>query len=193
MAVALTVDAKTQAVAVCNAIETLLVHKEIAPAFLPPMAKALREKNVTLLGCEETRQILPDVLPATEEDWRTEYLDYKLSIRIVPSLQEAISHINRYGSHHTEMIVTNNKEAADAFCRTVDSADVFWNASTRFADGFRFGLGAEVGIATGKLHARGPVGLEGLCTYKWLLQGNGQCVAPFVSGEQTFTHNPLKS
>ncbi len=192
MAVALTVDAKTQAVAVCNAIETLLVHRDIAAAFLPLVADALRKKNVKLLGCEETRRILPDILPATEKDWETEYLDYTLSIRIVPTIQEAIAHINRYGSHHTEMIVTRNKDAADLFCRTVDSADVFWNASTRFADGFRFGLGAEVGIATGKLHARGPVGLEGLCTTKWILTGNGQCVAPFVSGEQSFTHRSLE-
>lgn len=190
MAVALTVDAKTQYPAVCNAIETVLVHKEIAAAFLPAARKALAEKGVTVYGCAETAKYV-DVLPADEKSYRTEYLDLKLNLKIVESLDEAVSHINRYGSGHTDAIVTADAEAAERFMNLVKSADAHWNCSTRFADGFRYGLGAEVGVGTGKLHARGPVGLEGLTTYKYKLYGSGQTVAPFVSGERSFTHKKL--
>lgn len=188
MAVRITVDSKCQYVAVCNAAETLLVHKDIAGKFLPKVKAALDEKKVELRGCEQTRQII-DVKPATEQDWKTEYLDYILSIRVVDSLDAAIDHINTYGSGHTDAIVTGNKEAAVKFMDLVDSADVFWNASTRFSDGFRYGLGAEVGISTNKIHARGPVGLEGLLIYKWRLVGQGQTVAEYTG--KTFTHKKL--
>lgn len=191
MAVRLTVDAKTQYVSVCNAIETLLVHKEIAASFLPRAAEALKAKNVQLRCCERSLPYMEGAVPATEQDWDTEYLDYILSVKVVDSLDEAIEHINLHGSGHTDAIVTEAKEAASRFMALVDSADVFWNCSTRFADGFRFGLGAEVGIATGKIHARGPVGLDGLCIYKWLLKGNGQAVAPYADGTRHFKHIPL--
>ncbi|MFQ3621418.1 MAG: gamma-glutamyl-phosphate reductase, partial [Spirochaetales bacterium] len=146
---------------------------------------------VELRGCEATRKIIP-CKKATEEDWKAEYLDYILAVRIVSSLEEAIEHINTYGSHHTDGIVTPSKERAEFFMERVDSADVFWNASTRFSDGYRYGLGAEVGIATGKLHARGPVGLTGLTTYKWRLYGNGHIVADYTgSRAKSFTHRNL--
>ncbi len=191
MAVRLTVDSKCQYVAVCNAAETLLVHQDIAPVFLPKVKAALEAKNVELRGCSITRQIIA-VNPASEQDWKTEYLDYILSIRTVDSLQQAIEHINTYGSGHTDAIVAADKTAAAAFMNRVDSADVFWNASTRFADGFRYGLGAEVGISTHKLHARGPVGLEGLVIYKWLLAGSGQIAADYSGpAAKAYTHKPL--
>jgi glutamate-5-semialdehyde dehydrogenase len=191
MAVNITVDSKCQYVAVCNATETLLVHKDIAPTFLPKVKAALEEKKVKLRGCDKTRAII-DVKPATEQDWKTEYLDYILSIRTVDSLEQAIEHINGHGSGHTDTIVSGDKAAAAKFLSRVDSADVFWNASTRFADGFRYGLGAEVGISTGKLHSRGPVGLEGLVIYKWLLAGNGQIVADYAGpNAKNYTHRKL--
>ncbi len=190
MAVSVVVDAKTQYVSACNTTETLLVHADAA-AMLPEICAALRAKKVELRGCERSRQVVPDLIPATEEDWDTEYLDYILSIKIVDTLEEAIGHINRHGSRHTEAIITKDAAAAETFLRLVDAADVFWNASTRFADGFRFGLGAEVGISTSKIHSRGPVGLEGLTIYKWQIRGNGHTVAPFASGEQSFTHRQL--
>ena len=174
MAVALTVNSKTHKCGVCNALETLLVHREIADSFLPKVAAALRAKNVELRGCEETRKHLADILPATEEDWSTEYLDLILSIKIVGSLEEAVAHINRYGSHHTDVIVTTDRVAAERFLREVDSACVFHNVSTRFADGGEFGFGAEIGISTDKFHARGPVGLEGLTSLKWVVLGQGE-------------------
>ncbi len=191
MAVALAVDCKTQAVAVCNAIETLLIHADVAQTLLPQIADALFARKVELRGDERACRIVPQMNPATAQDWSTEYLDYILSIKVVDSIDEAIDHINRYGSRHTEAIVTSDAAAAQKFMQLVDAADVFWNASTRFADGFRFGLGAEVGIATGKIHARGPVGLEGLTIYKWLLRGNGDTVAPFADGTRKFTHRQL--
>jgi glutamate-5-semialdehyde dehydrogenase len=174
MAVSLTVDAKTQKCGVCNALETLLVHRDIAAAFLPKAAAALRAKHVELRGCDETRAILTDITPATEEDWSTEYLDLILSIKIVGSLDEAVSHINRYGSHHTDVIVTADEAAAERFLHTVDSACVFHNVSNRFADGGEFGFGAEIGISTDKLHARGPMGLRELTSYQYRVRGNGQ-------------------
>lgn len=192
MAVKITVDSKTQYCAVCNAAETLLVHKDIAAKFLPVVKTALEAKNVELRGCEKTRKII-DIKPADDADWKTEYLDLILSIKIVDSLDEAIEFINTFGSHHTDAIVTGDKNAAEKFLNLVDSADVFLNASTRFADGFRFGLGAEVGISTNKIHARGPVGLEGLVIYKWKLLGTGQIVADYSSANgKKFTHKNLK-
>ncbi|MHC4926141.1 MAG: glutamate-5-semialdehyde dehydrogenase, partial [Planctomycetota bacterium] len=161
MAVNIAVDSKCQYVAVCNAEETLLVHEAVAAEFLPKVKAALDAKNCEIRGCEKTQAII-DVKAATEEDWKTEYLDYILSVRVVSDLEAAIDHINTYGSGHTDAIVTANKETAMTFMDLVDAGDVFWNASTRFSDGFRYGLGAEVGISTNKIHARGPVGLEGL-------------------------------
>jgi glutamate-5-semialdehyde dehydrogenase len=192
MAVRIAVDSKCQYVAVCNAAETLLVHADIAHAFLPRIRDAFKERNVEIRGCERTCAII-GVKPATDEDWRTEYLDYVISIRVVDSLDAAIDHINRYGSHHTDAIVTGDKASADRFMDMVDSADVFVNCSTRFSDGFRFGLGAEVGISTSKIHARGPVGLEGLLIYKWKLIGSGQIVADYSGlSAGKFTHRKLK-
>jgi len=177
MAVSLTVNAKTQKCGVCNALETLLVHRDIAKEFLPKAAAALRAKNVELRGCDETRSILTDIIPATEDDWSTEYLDLILSIKIVGSLDEAVAHINQYGSHHTDTIVTADEAAAERFLRTVDSACVFHNVSNRFADGGEFGFGAEIGISTDKLHARGPMGLRELTSYQYRVRGNGQVKA----------------
>ncbi|MBC3805070.1 glutamate-5-semialdehyde dehydrogenase [Acetobacterium fimetarium] len=186
-AVDIIVDSKTQYVAVCNALETLLVNEKIAPALLPPLKAALENKGVRLKGDAATRTII-DVEAATEQDWKTEYLDYILSIRIVPALDAAVAHINTYGSGHTDVILTTNEAAAKTFMTLVDSACVFWNCSTRFSDGFRFGFGAEVGVSTAKLHARGPVGLDGLLSYKYKLLGHGQCVADYASGKSHFTH-----
>ncbi|MFZ9935985.1 MAG: glutamate-5-semialdehyde dehydrogenase [Luteolibacter sp.] len=174
MAVALTVNAKTQKCGVCNALETLLVHQDIAAEALPRIAAALREKNVELRGCERTRAILTEIAAATEDDWTTEYLDLILSIKVVGSLDEAIDHINTHGSHHTDTIVTADREAAGRFLREVDSACVFHNVSNRFADGGEFGFGAEIGISTDKLHARGPMGLRELTSYQYRVRGNGQ-------------------
>lgn len=190
MAVGITVDSKCQYVAVCNAAETLLVHAGIASEFLPKLHTALAEREVEVRGCEKTAAII-DVIPATEEDWKTEYLDLILSVRVVEDMNAAIEHINTYGSGHTDAIVTASKASATAFMERVDSSSVFWNCSTRFADGFRYGLGAEVGISTNKIHARGPVGLEGLVIYKWKLLGSGQTVAPYADGERQFTHRDM--
>jgi glutamate-5-semialdehyde dehydrogenase len=190
MAIKVAVDSKTQYVAVCNAMETLLVHSSIARKFLPELKKEFDKKNVEIRGCDATRSIIP-VKPADEADWKTEYLDYIISIKIVDSLGQAIDHINRYGSKHTDSIITGNKATALTFMNLVDTANAFWNCSTRFSDGFRYGLGAEVGISTNKIHARGPVGLEGLVIYKWLLFGQGQTVADFATGGRKFTHIPL--
>lgn len=187
-AVAIAVDAKTQAPATCNTVETLLVHKDAASRLLPAVCDALRSAGVELRGDEMSRSLVTWMKPATEEDWSTEYLALILSVKVVDDLAAAIAHINRFGSHHTDAIVTEDVAAAELFQRRVDSADVFWNASTRFADGYRFGLGAEVGISTSKIHARGPVGLEGLTIYKWLLSGQGDTVAPFADGRRAFTH-----
>lgn len=194
MAVNITVDSKCQYVAVCNAAETLLVDNKIAEKFLPKVKTALEENGVELRGCEKTVSII-DVKPVVEEDWSTEYLDYILSIKVVDGLEEAIEHINHYGSGHTDSIVTADKNKADSFMALVDSANVLWNCSTRFADGFRYGLGAEVGISTNKIHARGPVGLEGLVIYKWKLLGTGQVVADYVGSDakKKFTHRSLEN
>jgi glutamate-5-semialdehyde dehydrogenase len=178
MAVKLTVDAKTQKCGVCNALETLLVQEAVAAEFLPMVAAALRAKNVELRGCEKTRAILSDCIPATDEDWDTEYLDLILSIKVVNSIDQAIDHINTHGSHHTDTIVTEDQAAAERFLRSVDSACVFHNVSNRFADGGEFGFGAEIGISTDKLHARGPMGLRELTSYQYRVHGNGQTKAP---------------
>ena len=190
MAVKIAVDSKAQNVAVCNAAETLLVHRDIAAAFLPPLCAAMKDAGVRLLGDEAARAII-SMEEATEADWHAEYLDYVLSIRVVDDLDAAIGHINRYGSHHTDCIVTDDDEAASAFMTRVDSAGVYRNVSTRFADGFVYGFGAEVGIATGKIHARGPMGLEGLTTYKYKLLGNGHLMAEMKSGQRRYTHIDL--
>ncbi|MFQ5692113.1 MAG: glutamate-5-semialdehyde dehydrogenase [Nitrospinota bacterium] len=192
MAVDLALDAKTNYPAACNTIETLLVHEAAAAAFLPDAVRALRGAGVEVRGCARTRAIVPDVLPASEADWDAEYLDLILSIRVVPDLAEAIGHVNRHGSKHTDAIVTEDPAAAEAFVSGVDSASVLWNASTRFADGYRYGLGAEVGISTEKLHARGPVGLEGLVTYKYQVVGAGHWVADYMGkGARPFLHQRL--
>ena len=174
MAIRIADNAKTQRYAPCNTMETLLVHADIAAQVLPPLCRILLDKGVELRGCEQSRALIPQMKPATEEDWRTEYLAAILSVRIVPSLDAAIDHIARYGSQHTEAIVTENHTHAMRFLREVDSSSVMVNASTRFADGFEYGLGAEIGISTDKFHARGPVGLEGLTSQKWIVLGNGE-------------------
>ena len=197
-AVDITVDAKTQYPAVCCATETLLVHSSIAPTFLPLAAAALGKRNVELRGDEPTRKILEQikanlvVVPATEADWSTEYSDLILSVKVVDSLEDAINHVNTYGSRHTDAIITEHQAVADTFLAQVDSANVFHNCSTRFADGFRYGLGAEVGISTQKMPPRGPVGLEGLVTYKYQVVGNGHIVADYVGeNAKPFTHQDL--
>ncbi|MDD3410898.1 MAG: glutamate-5-semialdehyde dehydrogenase [Eubacteriales bacterium] len=190
-AVRLTVDSKTQNLSVCNATETLLVHADAAANFLPAVGKALMEKGVELRGDERAQAIL-HCKAAVEEDWRTEYLDAILSIRVVDSLDEAIAHINRYGSRHTDCILSTDESAIHEFMERVDSADVFANCSTRFSDGFLYGFGAEVGIATGRLHARGPMGLEGLCTYKYKLFGHGHTLADLNAGKYALTHRDIE-
>jgi glutamate-5-semialdehyde dehydrogenase len=175
MAEQIVVNAKCQRPGVCNAIETMLVHEAVARQFLPACASALWERGVVLRGDPLTQEILGSkVVPATEEDWRTEYLDLILAVKTVSSLQEAIEHIETYGSHHSDVIVTEDPVVAQKFLSQVDSAAVFWNASTRFNDGGEFGFGAEIGISTDRLHARGPMGLEELTSYKYLVEGNGQ-------------------
>ena len=191
MARKICVDSKTQYVAVCNAAETLLIHQEIAPTFLPDLKEALEAKGVEIRGCEATNRII-DALPADEADWRTEYLDLIVSVKVVADLDGALDHINSYGSGHTDVIVTGDKARAVAFMIRADTADAFWNCSSRFADGFRFGLGAEVGISTNKIHARGPMGLEGLVIYQWRMIGNGHIVADYSGpGAITYTHRSL--
>jgi glutamate-5-semialdehyde dehydrogenase len=186
-------DSKVDYPAACNAAETLLVHEAIAAEFLPPAAQKLRHADVELRGCAKTVALLAsdEIRPATAKDWATEYSDRILSIKIVASLEEALRHIEQFGSRHTETIVTEDKEAAKRFLEEVDAAGVYHNASTRFADGFRYGLGAELGISTSKLHARGPVGLEGLVTYKYKLVGDGHTVAEYSSGQRTFHHRAM--
>jgi len=174
MASALTVNSKTQKPGVCNALEILLVHRDIAAGFLPKVAAALREKHVEIRGCEKVLEIIPDATVATAEDWDTEFLELILAVKIVGSLEEAVAHINEHGSHHTDVIVTRDEAVAERFLSEVDSACVFHNCSTRFADGGEFGFGAEIGISTDKLHARGPMGLRELTSYQYRVRGNGQ-------------------
>jgi len=195
-ALAISIDAKTQYVSVCNATETLLVHQDIAATFLAAAVPALRSRNVELRLDARALQIIggeaPGIIAASEADWGREYLDYILAVKVVDNVEAAIAHINAYGSHHTDAIVTEDRTAADCFVQNVDSASVLHNASTRFADGFRYGLGAEVGISTSRLHSRGPVGLEGLTIYKYILEGSGQTVDQFEgAAPQPYTHKPL--
>ncbi len=194
MAVGIIDDAKTDYPAACNAVETVLVHETIAATFLPKLAQRMRVKNVQLRVCERTKTILadPSLEIVTGEQWRREYSDLVLAIRVLASLDEAIQHIHSYGSSHTETIVTGDRDAAERFLAEVDAAGVFHNASTRFADGYRYGFGAEVGISTSKLHARGPVGLEGLTTYKYVLRGAGHVAHDYHgAGAKPFLHERL--
>lgn len=194
MAARVTVDAKTQYPAACNAAETLLVHKDAAHHALPVVAAALHVAGVKIKADARAQALIPGIPceAADESDWKAEYLDHVIAIHIVDSLEVAIAHINRYGSHHTDCIVTDDDQAAERFCALVDSAGVYHNCSTRFADGFRYGFGAEVGISTGKIHARGPMGLEGLCSYKYILRGHGDIVADFAGKKRSFTHRKLR-
>ena len=184
-AVPIIVDAKTQYVSACNTVETLLVHEAIKDQLLPMLKEALDAKKVELRGTKDVAAVV-DCVPSTEADDKTEYLDYILSAKTVKNMDEAIDHINHFGSHHTDCIITENPDAAEHFMNLVDSAGVYQNCSTRFADGYRYGFGAEVGISTGKLHARGPVGLEGLVSYKYKLYGTGQIVDDYASGKKQF-------
>ena len=174
MAAEIVLNAKASRVSVCNACETLLVHKDIAEFALIAIKEQLDKKNVTIIGDEKVQAILPDVIPATEEDWHTEYLDYKLAVKVVDDINEAISHIAKYSTDHSESIITKNYEAAEKFINEVNSSAVYINASTRFTDGGEFGFGAEIGISNQKLHVRGPVGLPELTSYKYIIRGNGQ-------------------
>ena len=184
------VDAKIQYTAACNAVETLLVNREIAGDVLPVLNKALKEAGVTVNGTKEVTDIINDANEIEEADFR-EYLDKIVSVKIVETIDEAIAHINKYGSHHTDCIITEDDAAAARFMQMVDSAGVYQNCSTRFADGFRYGFGAEVGISTGKIHARGPVGLEGLVTYKYMLTGDGHIVGDYASGARSFNFKDM--
>jgi glutamate-5-semialdehyde dehydrogenase len=191
MAMRVCFDAKVQYPAVCNAMETLLVHENVALTFIPAMAQRFRQAGVELRG-DEGSCSLAEMNAASEEDWSTEYNDLVLSVKIVSSLEEAVQHINRYGSHHSDAIIASDERTAQRFMDEVDSSSVMWNCSTRFADGFRYGLGAEVGISTNKTHARGPVGLEGLTIYKYRLRGSGHIVSEYVGDDaRRFTHRKL--
>ncbi len=190
-AIPVIIDAKTQYTAACNAVETLLVHQDALEKLMPPLQKAFEEYKISLRAISDIADRYGSEL-ATEEDFSTEYLDLIISAKTVENIDEAIWHINKYGSHHTDCIITEDNKAAEYFMRMVDSAGVYQNCSTRFADGFRYGFGAEVGISTGKIHARGPVGLEGLVTYKYKLFGNGQIVGDYASGRKSFHFKDLK-
>ncbi len=193
MAIDLSLDSKCQYVAVCNAIETILVHESRANEILPSLKRNLEDRGVKIFGCEKTRSII-EVEMATPKDWQTEYLDLMVSIKIVPSMDQALDHINKYGSGHTDVIVTKDKKRAVYFMDHADTADAFVNCSSRFADGFRFGLGAEVGISTNKIHARGPVGLEGLMIYQWRLFGDGHMVKDYTGvAAKPFIHKSIKN
>ncbi|MCI0454223.1 MAG: glutamate-5-semialdehyde dehydrogenase, partial [Candidatus Dadabacteria bacterium] len=174
MAKMISFNAKVQRPGVCNAMETLLVHEGVAEIFLPQFVKTLEESGVEIRGCRRTKEIIPNIKDATEEDWYAEYLDLILSVKVVKDLEEAISHIDKYGSMHTEAIITENYTNAQGFLNGVNSSTVLVNASTRFSDGFELGLGAEIGISTSKLHAFGPMGVEELTTTKFIIYGNGQ-------------------
>ena len=209
-AIRILMDAKTQYTAACNAVETVLVQRRIARSFLPALLTACRQNGISLRGNQEAANALREAAEEAEalstsgaaeqedfplmeeEEFHTEYLALTMSVKLVEDVEEAVDHINRFGSHHTDCILTENEETAAYFFRMVDSAGVYQNASTRFADGFRYGFGAEVGISTGKIHARGPVGLEGLVTYKYLLKGNGQIVGDYAEGRKSFHFKELK-
>jgi glutamate-5-semialdehyde dehydrogenase len=189
MAVNVCHDSKVQYPAVCNAVDCILVHKDVAESFIPLLIKRLKKDNVKVRGDNRVQDITQDEIETiTESDVGAEYLDYIVGLRIVDGLEEAVDYINQYGSHHTDAILTLNEINAKRFMSTVDSASVFWNASTRFADGYRYGLGAEVGISTGKIHARGPTGLEGLISYKYYLKGDGHIVSDYIEKNREFKH-----
>jgi glutamate-5-semialdehyde dehydrogenase len=191
MAVDVAFDSKCQYAAVCNAMETLLVHEQIANAVLPKLKDVYTKAGVTLVGCEKSRKVI-DINAASEADWQTEYNDLTLSIKIVTDVDDAITHVNHYGSSHTDAIVTGNQATAATFLNLCDTANAYWNCSTRYADGFRYGLGAEVGVSTNKIHARGPVGLEGLVSYKYIMIGNGQVVSDYSGDDgKAYTHKVL--
>jgi len=190
-AVPVIVDAKTQYPSACNAVETVLIHKDIANEFLPVLMSALKKAGVKVRGCDVSRKICSEIEPA-ENVWAHEHSDLILAVKIVDNVLEAVKHVNTYGSGHTDCIITEDKAACEVFMELVDSAGVYCNASTRFADGFRYGFGAEVGISTNKTHARGPVGLEGLTIYKYKLYGSGQIVGDYVKGEASFKHERIE-
>ena len=185
------IDAKTQYPSACNAVETILIHESLLVNYLPQLVIELEKAQVEVRGCERCREFVPHLKRATKEDWSTEYGDKIVSIKAVRDIFDAIAHINIYGSGHTDCIISEDKQAVESFMNLVDSAGVFANASTRFADGYRYGLGAEVGISTAKTHARGPVGLQGLVIYKYKLYGAGQTVAPYADGKKTFIHQRI--
>lgn len=193
MAVNVCYDAKVQYPSVCNAVDTILIHEEIADKFLPHMVDRFMKRNVEMRGCSRVLEsVKGGVREATSEDWGAEYLDYIVSMKVVDDVDEAINHINTLGSHHTDAIITSNEKTAHRFMASLDSANVFWNASTRFSDGYRYGLGSEVGISTGKIHVRGPTGLEGLTIYKYYLEGDGHIVADYEDNKsKKFTHKPI--
>ena len=193
MAVNVCYDAKVQYPSVCNAVDTILIHEEIADKFLPHIVDRFMKRNVEMRGCSRVLEsVKGGVREATSEDWGAEYLDYIVSMKVVDDVDEAINHINTLGSHHTDAIITSNEKTAYRFMTSLDSANVFWNASTRFSDGYRYGLGSEVGISTGKIHVRGPTGLEGLTIYKYYLEGDGHIVADYEDNKsKKFTHKPI--
>lgn len=191
-AIRICIDAKTQYPAACNATETFLIHRRIAELFLPDLNKAFQKSGVKVHADETAFKYMPGSIKATEDDFHTEFLDKECAVKVVSSVKEAVEHIQSHGSHHTDAILTEIEQNARFFTSNVDSADVFVNCSTRFADGFRFGLGAEVGISTSKLHARGPVGLDGLMTTKWILTGNGQIVSDYATGKKSFNFKELE-
>ena len=192
MAVRVVLDSKLQYPAACNAMENLLIHQKIAEKVLPVLVEKFKERKVELVGCEKICQLAPEIKRADDREWDTEYNDLKLAVKMVANMNEAIGFINLHGSGHTDTIITKDPERAEIFLNEVDSASVMWNASTRFADGFRYGLGAEIGISTNKTHARGPVGLEGLVIYKYKLIGKGQTAADYSGdGAREFTHKSM--
>jgi len=183
------IDSKIQYPSACNALETLLIDAEIASEFLPVFAQAATANDIILIGCEKTQKILPSIKMATAEDWKKEYGDLRLSVKVVECLQDAVQHINTYGSHHTDGILAEDKRAQETFVNAIDAANVYINASTRFADGFRYGFGAEVGISTSKTHARGPVGIDGLLSSQYRLVGEHHVVKDYVgSSAKAFKH-----
>ena len=190
-ATAICIDAKTQYPSACNAVETILVHENLLKNYLPSLVKSLKNAGVMVKGCEKCKEFVSDIELATKDDWATEYGDKTVSIKAVKDLFDAVAHINVYGSGHTDCIISQDKQSIETFMNLVDSAGVYANVSTRFADGFRYGLGAEVGISTAKTHARGPVGLEGLVIYKYKMYGSGQTVAPYAEGKKSFIHQRI--
>lgn len=191
-ALSIILDAKKSYPAACNAVETLLIHRDIASWFIPALSEMLQNEGVKINGTKEVKEIIGKEIDVMQEDeFAKEYNDMEISIKIVSDVDEAVKHINYFGSHHTDCILTENDEAADFFIQMVDSAGVYRNCSTRFSDGYRYGFGAEVGISTGKLHARGPVGLDGLVTYKYILNGSGHIVEDYTSGRKKFNHKDL--